>query len=403
MDRRRILVAHYAGLLKKFSVWLGAISLLVSVGLPQTVMATGQLTSRSVQLSTSSPAASAATTDYVFGFKPSATNTIKAISFEMCTSPIQGVACSQPASGSMSSATFSTGSAGNTSPFTSNWALGGGGNCGAPTSTRACITWTTGNSLASGSPFAVQIGNIQNPTTANYEYYMRVTLWTDANATTPANGTDFGASAVSTGTTVSVDALVQESLVFSVGQTGTCGSLSGNQVYLGSPANAATLNSAVLSSSAASAGSSVLCVNTNAGGGYVLSYTPTSTHNNWFTNKTGATHDFASNATGATITSGTTGGSDFFGMSLKAATPASGDIAGGANVSGGVSPSSYGTGYGTADTFAFSNTANTTLATENTGATGNTLYTVLYEAQSGTTTPFGQYEVNIDYTATSTF
>jgi len=254
--------------------------------------------------------------------------------------------------------------------------------------------------LTSGTSYSFEIGGVTNPSTANYEYYTRITTYTDS-AGTVAN--DYGGQAVSTGTTINVSALVQESLVFSVGQTGSCGSISGNQVYLGSPVNGSATS--VLSSSAANAGTSVLCVNTNAGGGYVLSYTSSSAHGagGLFTNYSGVTHDFSSNGTGATVTSGTSGGSDFFGMSLKAATPASGDIAGGAGESGGVAPTSYGTGYGTADTFAFSNTPSTTIATESTGATGNSLYTVLYEAQAGTTTPYGQYEVNVDYCATSTF
>jgi hypothetical protein len=401
MNRRQILVAHYAGLLKRFSAWLGVITLLASVGLPNTALATGELTSRSATLSTSSPAASAATTTYTFTFVPVTNATIKAISFQMCTSPIEAVSCTAPTGGSMSAATFST--TGQAAPFNANWALGAGGNCGAPSATAACITWATGDTLNNPTSRSVKIGGIQNPTTANFEYYMRVTTWTDANGTTPANGNDFGAMAVSTGTTVNVSALVQESLVFSVGQTGACGSISGSQVYLGSPSNGTS--SSVLSSSAASAGTSVMCVNTNAGSGYTIAYTPTTAGHGaggHFTNFTGTSHDFNDNATGATITSGTSGNVDFFGASLKAATPATGDIAGGANVSGGTAPSSYGTGYGTADTFAWSNTG-ATMVTENTGATSNTLYTVLYEAQSGSTTPFGQYEVNVDYTATSTF
>src|SRR5262249_11777669 len=155
---------------------------------------------------------------------------------------------------------------------------------------------------------------IQNPTTANLEFYTRITTYTDANGTTV---NDFGGEAVSTGTTVNVSALVQESLVFSVGTSGTCaGGLSGAQVYLGSPVNAGSLNAAVLSSSAASAGTSLMCVNTNAGGGYVITYVPTTNGHGaggHFTNYTGTSHDFSDNNTGATITSGTTGGSDFFG------------------------------------------------------------------------------------------
>jgi hypothetical protein len=210
---------------------------------------------------------------------------------------------------------------------------------------------------------------------------------------------DYGGEAVSTGTQVNVSTLVQESLVFSVGTTGACGSLSGNQVYLGGSATA------VLSSSAAKSGTSLMCVNTNAGSGYVLSYISNSAFGagGAFTNYTGTVHDFSDSAGGATFTTGTTGGSDYFGMSLKAATGATGDAAGGANVAGGVAPTSYGAGYGTPDIFAFAHQTATTIASETTGATANTLYTAVYEGQAGTTTPFGNYQVNMNYLATSTF
>jgi hypothetical protein len=399
----KILRVHYSTLMRRLASWAGIAALVVSVVMPITANATGELTSRSDQLSTSSPAVGA-TTSYTFSFKPATTATIEAIGFQVCGSPIEAVTCAAVSSSSMAASTFST--AGQSAPFNASWTLGGAGNCGAHTATYTCINYVTGTSLTSGTTYTVTIGGIQNPEAANTQFYTRITTYTVQGTGSPSGETDFGAQAVSTGTTVNVSALVQESLIFSVGtsDSGTCGTLSGNQVYLGSPVNGTS--SSVLSSSAASAGTSIACVATNGGGGYVLSYTPSSVHNNTFTNYTGVTHDFGTNSTGATVTSGTSGGVDFFGLSMKAATPATGDIAGGANVTGAsgfVTPTSYGSGYGTADSFAFNNAANTILASETTGATVATKYTMLYEAQAGTTTPYGQYEVNMDFVATSTY
>jgi hypothetical protein len=239
----------------------------------------------------------------------------------------------------------------------------------------------------------------RNPSTANQEFYFRVITYTNVGFTLPsASGQDYGAMAVSTGATLNVTANVQESLVFSVGASGTCGSLTGTSVPIGGVGNA-------LSSSSASTATSLLCVNTNAATGYTLQYISNSSHGagGAFTNYTGTTHDFSDSSSGATFTTGTTAGSDYFGINVKANTGASGDAAAGANPIGGVAPTSYGSAYGTADSFGFAHAAATTLASETTGPTANTTYTVSYEAQAGTTTPTGQYQVNMNFIATGTF
>jgi hypothetical protein len=252
--------------------------------------------------------------------------------------------------------------------------------------------------VTSGTSYTIQLTGIVNPNTANYQYYTRISTYSDdaSSGATPSTLVDFGGEAVSTGTEISVNANVQESINFTVGQTGACGSISGSTVNIGN--NPGTDN--VLSASSATAGTSVMCINTNAGSGYVISYVSNSSHNNAFTN---GTYDIADNSSGSTFTSGTSGGADFFGLNLRANTGASGGPTAGADFSGGVTPTSYGTGYGTANTYGFVRGTQTTLVSETTGATANTLYTVTYAAQAGTSTAVGAYQVKLNYIATGTY
>ena len=398
--------AHYTGLLRRYWTWAGVVFLILNamtIVVPMTANAAGELEPRSTQISTSSPAVGA-TTSYTFTFRPATTATIEGIGFQLCGSPVSTVACSAVSSSSMSAAAFST--TGQSAPFNASWALGAAGNCGADSATYASIYYATGSSLSNATTYTVTVTGIQNPEAANTQFYTRITTYTGCASGAGTGTTDYGGEALSTGTTINVSALVQESLNFSVGQSdsGTCGTLSGAQVYLGNPANGSS--SSVLSSTAASAGSSVGCVATNAKNGYTLYYTGTSIHNNTFTNYSGTTHDFTTSSGGNTITGGISGGAnDFFGIGFAAATPASGDIAGGLNVTGAsgyVAPTFSGN-YGTADEFSYNNAADTQVASETTGPTVATKYTALYEAEAAATTAFGQYEVNLDYLATSSY
>jgi len=147
-----------------------------------------------------------------------------------------------------------------------------------------------------------------------------------------------------------------------------------------------------------------MCVTTNATSGYVVQYISNSSHGagGAFTNYTGAAHDFGDSSAGASFTAGTSGGSDYFGINVRVNTGANGDAAGGADPSGGVSPT-IPSAYGTPDAFGFVHATPTQLASENTGPSATTTYMVSYEAQGSPTTPAGQYEVNMNYVATSTF
>jgi hypothetical protein len=348
-----------------------------------------QLTARSATMSSSAP--SSASDNVSFSFNFGSGHTVRGVDFQVCNSPIQAVTCNAPSGASFAAASTTLGT---TSGGCASFAFS------SRSATDYKITFGSGNAVTSSSTCSATVNGFTNPSAANTEFYFRVTTYTDTGFSLPsANGQDFGAMAVSTGTTMSIDALIQESLVFQVGTSGTCsGGLSGSTAYIGgSP-------TAVLSSTAANLGTSLMCVTTNATTGYVLQYISDSSHGagGAFTNYTGTVHDFADNSSGATFSSATSGGADFFGINIRANTGASGDAAGGADPTGGVAPT-IPAPYGTPDAFGFAHAVATQLASENTGPTGNTTFTVSYEAQGSPTTPSGQYQVNLNYIATSTF
>ena len=392
MRRTRILRVHYFGLARRA---LGrtalVLGLLMSLGMAPAVQAAG-LSSRSASLSISAP--SSTSDNVTFSFTFASSYTVRGIDFRVCTSPVQVITCTVPTGATFASASTTLGS---TSGGCSGFAYS------SESATDYKITNAGGNAVTSSSTCSVTVNGLTNPSAANSEFYLRAITFTDTGFSLPsASGQDFGAMAVSTGTTLNVSTLVQESLVLQAGTSGNCtGGLSGTTVYIGGS------SSAVLSSTAANVGTSLICVTTNASSGYTLQYISNSGHGagGAFTNYTGTTHDFHDYATGTLFngTNGTNSGAqDFFGINLRQNTGASGDLAGGNDPSGGVSPT-LPAAYGTPDSWAFARASATQVASETTGATDYTTFTVSYEAQGAPNTPPGQYEVTMDYIATGTF
>jgi hypothetical protein len=389
-SRREILFTHYIKVVRKATTWVGLIAMVLTMFAAIPVADAAQITSRSTTLSDSTP--SSTTDNVAFSFTFGSAYTVKGIDIQLCNSPVQSVTCAVPTGGTLAAAATSLSSPGaQCASFTYS----------SRTATDYKITYATGQAVTAASTCTFTINGVTNPSSVNTQFYFRIITYTDTAFSLPtASGQDYGATADSTGTTLNVTANVQESLVFSVGQTGACGSLSGTAVPIGGVG-------AALSSSSASAATSLMCVNTNAATGYTVQFLSNSSHGvgGAFTNYTGIAHDFSDNAAATFFSTGTTGGSDFFGINVRNNVGASGDVASGADYSGtgAVAPTSYGAGYGTADKFAFAHANPTTLVSETTGPTPNTLYTVSYEAQAGTTTPTGQYQVNMNYIATGTF
>ena len=362
--KRAYKIVIQPALFQRAAQWLSLAVLAIATVLPSAATAAGQITSRSTLMDSS---AASASTGYTFTWTGATAGTIKAVKFQMCTSPLEQTTCTAPTGGSLASATVS--SVGGLTSF----AISGTQNA-----TQVIISNATG--VAGNATFNPKFISITNPNTANTSFYTRITTYSDTSATTEV---DYGAEAVSTANQITTTANVQESLTFCVGTSGTgCsgGGLTGTSVNLG----VGTDN--VLSTSSPSGGTSLMAADTNATSGYAITY---------LANNLSSTNDTitAAGGTAGTFTAGTAK----FGINLKAnTTPAIG-----AAISGSGS-GAVGAQYDIANNFAFVPAAATTVATAS-GPTLSNLYTVSYAAQAGSTTKPGSYSTTFTWVCTGTF
>lgn len=319
-----------------------------------------QITSRKVTLSTSSPAASAATTTYTLNFTVPSATVVKSFSATACDAAsgscvtptgfsVASSAISQPTNlGDASGWTVSTATAG-------SLRLSKSGNVAAPTGAQTVV-----------------FSNVQNPTTANTTFYLRLTTYSDATWTTPI---DTGVVAASTSNLIQLTGVMDESLVFCTGTsiTGTnCATATGTSVDFGT-----------FSSTATRSGTSVMAASTNGQAGYAITV-------NGATLTSGAnTISALGSPTASSI------GSSQFGLNIRDnATPNVGAEPSGA------SGTSYGSGYGTADSYKFV-TGDSVISRANQGDA--TAFTVSYIVNVPGSQPAGTYTATMTYICTATF
>jgi hypothetical protein len=175
-----------------------------------------------------------------------------------------------------------------------------------------------------------------------------------------------GAVVIEDNAVVTVTATVNPTLTFSIGS--------------------ATVALGTLTPSTTGTGSHAIDIATNASGGFAITYNgPTLT--------SGANTIDAYGTTGAVSSPGTEG----FGINLRDnATP---NI--GADVTSNAGTCSYGTNYGTADTFSFQASTVTQVASATSAA--DCEYTASYVANISSTTAAGAYTTTLTYVATATF
>ena len=336
---------------------LGIATLLLAM-VPLQASAIGQITARSLTLSTSSSAAASATTTYTFAFTVPTTGTaIKSFSAQACTTA--SGACTTP-TGFVNSASFSQPTGfGAASGWTSSTATAG--------SLRILNAANATN--PSGSQ-GVVFTNVQNPTTTNLSFYLRLTTYSDSGWLTPI---DTGTVAASTANQIFVTASVPETLTFCVYTGANCG-VGGTAVALGT-----------LSTAATNSGTSLMDVGTNASSGYIVTVNGTTL--------TSGANTIPVYASGASVI-GTSG----FGINLLAnTTPVVG-----ANKTNGAAPSigTYGASYGTTNIYNF--VSGDTVA-QSAGPSNNNTFTVSYVANIGTAQAAGSYATTLTYICTATF
>lgn len=375
--RGEILRAHYAGLLKRISTWVSLAVMLFALFGSGAASASTILTSRSATLGSSNAGTS---TTVAFSFKTTTTNAIKAIMIQMCTSPLEG-SCTTDSNGSPTLASASiTAQGGNLTGFAV-----GAGTPPAPTANTLYLFNAAGITPVVATAQTLTLSNVTIPNAANHEFYFRVTTY---QAYTSGGGTtenDFGGMAVSTGTQMSETAVVQESLVMAIGTSGgSCGAISGSP--------AITLSNSPMGTTTTSSGTALICVNTNASGGYRLAYNGTAFSGGGTTFPTVAapTAGFSSSP-----------GSQQFGFNLVD-TGEAGGTGKCDSSAGGTTPDSG--SYCVSSQYNYDTSAGLhNIGSSQGGPSADTIYTATFKANIDTAVKPGSYVASQTYVATGTF
>jgi hypothetical protein len=203
-----------------------------------TASAAGQLTARSLTLSSGVPSATGV--QYKFTFTVQATSTLQSMKIQFCTRPTS--TCLGTAGTTVPNVSSAAWVSQNSWQGAVNFATGGGSNDCTASSTVICATRSSGTSQTATSR-DITFGTIINPSTPNTAFYARITTYSDS-AYTLANIQDTGATAAAVVQTLQVNAQVAEVLNFCVGSTtvdsdssgspgADCTNIAGTSVNLG--------------------------------------------------------------------------------------------------------------------------------------------------------------------------
>lgn len=315
--------------------------------------------------------------NHLFTFSVPSSSNVDAIQFKYCTTeliPSTGNTCTAPTGLNSSASTLG---------------LDGGTGWTITNQTANTVTLSGSATNLSGSK-TFRLDDVVNPTTANETFYIYIATY---NGGTGGTLTDDGSAAASTATPIKLSGTMPESLVFCTGETisktagvpdcttATSGDISFNQLF--DPTSTAFATSQMAAS-------------TNAGSGYAITVN-------------GPTLTSGSNtidAIGGTAAASTLGTSQF-GMNLAVnTTPAVGSA---------IDPVSNSTNYlakaqanfNTANSFAFDDTTNNTVAASNDGGsagpTDSQIYTASYIVNVPGSQPAGTYTTTLTYICTPTF
>lgn len=255
-----------------------ALALTAAIGLPvltSTAFAASQITSRSIQMSSS--LLSNPNTSYNVSFKPATSASVQAIIVDFCDNDplVDDTTCSLPAGFTITA-----------TPAVNNQSSVAGCNLSTFTTVGQLNTDRT-LELSAASPVALTAGascgftitTVTNPSTANHSFYARIYTFdttTHANSYSPGvqtNVIDDGGVALSTSTVINITAKVMETLAFcvyndmhgGVAGTGTCG-VDDPSITIGHASGSAT----IIDSSAIDTALDDFSLSTNAQSGAVV-------------------------------------------------------------------------------------------------------------------------------------
>ncbi len=251
-----------------------AIALVAPLLLFGNVYAAGQLTQRSVAITTAVPSASST---WTLSFQLGTAGQVQGIKIAACDTALG--TCNSPG------AVFASATYGSQSNWTgaTNFAKDatGANDCTAGTATLCLNRTDTTSETAGGTAKTIVINSATNVAAANTTWFLRLTTYS-TNTYTAGSIVDQGTVAASTSQTLTVNAAIQEVLVFCIGATAVndattspgadCSAISGTAVDLG------TLDSSIVSvtpvavSSGGSNTNGVAMMRTNAVNGATVSY-----------------------------------------------------------------------------------------------------------------------------------
>jgi len=314
--------------------------------------------------------------DHLFTFTVPTTADVGSIKFEYCT--LAAGTCTLPTGLDTTAATLGSenGATGFSIVATTN---------GSPYLTRTAAQVTAATALS------YQLQSIDNPSTANETFFVRITTYVSADTT--GSATDSGTVTASTAQQIILDGIMPESLVFCTGET--IGQTSGVPDCATATAGAVSFDR-LFSPTDTAVATSQMAASTNAGLGYSITVN-------------GPTMTSGSNTISAmgTSTAGVRGTSQF-GLNLKANTVATSTPAVGTEVAPAANGSNYkgqaATDYSTVDDFKFA-TGDSVANSANGGAGGTDaqIHTVSYVVNVPGSQPAGTYTSTLTYICTATF
>lgn len=317
-----------------------------------------QLTPRKLTLTSSAPSAQ---TTYTFNVTTATTATIQSIDVQICLAP--SGTCNIPTGFTV------TGDAFGSTTFSGAWTNS------AATPGHLRLTATGASSTTTGTAKNFSWTSVTNGSNANESFYGRITTYSDTAYTTPVDTGNVGAS---TAQQITVNATVDESLIFCVGTASTtqgvnCTNMTGTTVALGT-----------LSASSTNTGTSLFTVSTNAASGYAVTVTGN-------TLTSGGNTVTAMGGTTSTI------GTSQFGINLVANTTPSVGAARQGPGSGAATAS-----YNTANSFKFLST-DTIASTASAANSDFNTFTVSYMANIAGNQASGSYTTTLTYVCTGSF
>lgn len=264
---------------------------LIPFFIPGHASAYGQISNRSLTISSGVPSKTGVTYTFVFR-TPTITSAIQSMKFIACTTAVatypEGDCSSSASDINLSGASYSSGAQAGFTDATAFGIDGTGATAGAlpgenctPAANEVCLTRTSATTDTGGSTTAKTIAftGVVNPTVANTAFYIGIYTFSSANYT---GLIDFGATASAVTATLQTDAAVAEVLQFCVGSSAVndsdttliandCSTVSGTSVDIGT-LDTSAINVSPISTDGGNGDNGVAMVRSNAGNGVAISY-----------------------------------------------------------------------------------------------------------------------------------